>query len=221
MHFIICSIVYFISSTILIASEVSPTWKSRGVNDGVEVFSADIPGSQVVAFRGVATIKSSIQKLVTAMYDMERKKEWMYELEEIKVLRYLNKNERIEYYHSATPWPLDDRDFVYRSKFQLKDNNRIFTLKLEGASDAKAPEKKGIVRGKLEHSSYVFTSLGNNLTKVEVEILADPKGLVPKWIVNLFQKSWPSNTIGGLRNLVTSSNFVVVDEVKQFFKRNK
>ncbi len=32
-----------------------------------------------------------------------------------------------------------------------------------------------------------------------VEIHADPKGSVPKWLVNLFQKGWPRNTIEGIR----------------------
>ena len=34
------------------------------------------------------------------------------------------------------------------------------------------------------------------------EIHADPKGSVAKWIVNMFQKGWPHNTITSLREQV-------------------
>ena len=36
-------------------------------------------------------------------------------------------------------------------------------------------------------------------TRVLAELICDPKGSVAPWLVNLFQKSWPYNTITSLR----------------------
>jgi len=44
-----------------------------------------------------------------------------------------------------------------------------------------------------------FAIDGGKKTRVLAEVLADPKGSVAKWIVNMFQKGWPHNTITSLR----------------------
>jgi len=192
----------------------------RGAN-AVKVFAAEIAGSDVVAFRGESVIEAPLIKLVAAFYNMERKREWMHDLKEIKILRYSNRNERVEYYLSKTPWPLDDRDFVYRAKFFLSPDKKTFDLLIENAQDPAAPERESVVRGTLQHSYYqMVASPDGKSTKIVVEILADPKGFVPKWLVNIFQRSWPVNTISGLRSLVTDSTFKIDPIVKEYFEFN-
>ncbi|MFI5389926.1 MAG: hypothetical protein ACHQYQ_01090, partial [Bacteriovoracales bacterium] len=60
-----------------------------------------------------------------------------------------------------------------------------------------APKTTG-VRGELIESKYVLTPMGPSKTKLEVEIVCDPKGMIPTWLVNLIQKSWPRKTITAL-----------------------
>jgi hypothetical protein len=47
------------------------------------------------------------------------------------------------------------------------------------------------------------------------EVLADPKGSVAKWIVNLFQKSWPRKTIASLRRQVAKKDIVDQPRLKE------
>ena len=44
----------------------------------------------------------------------------------------------------------------------------------------------------------VKQDLGFCKTKIEVEVITDPKGLIPTWIINMVQKSWPVKSIGNL-----------------------
>jgi len=30
-------------------------------------------------------------------------------------------------------------------------------------------------------------------------VIADPKGMIPKWMVNMFQKDWPLSTLRAIR----------------------
>jgi hypothetical protein len=39
-----------------------------------------------------------------------------------------------------------------------------------------------------------------NQTYVEARVFTDPKGSIPKWLVNFFQQGWPQDTFEGLRN---------------------
>ena len=43
---------------------------------------------------------------------------------------------------------------------------------------------------------------GGASTYVVGEIHLDPKGYLPKWVVNIFQKDWPINTFSALRKHV-------------------
>ena len=70
---------------------------------------------------------------------------------------------------------------------------------MSSAENPKKPVRSGVVRGELIDSSFTLQQLGPKKTRFICEIHADPKGAIPKWVVNLFQKSWPYDTITGLR----------------------
>jgi hypothetical protein len=70
---------------------------------------------------------------------------------------------------------------------------------MKSTTDPLAPPTD-YVRGEIMQSYFILTSLEHGTkTHISVEVHADPKGSVAKWIVNMFQKSWPHNTISRLR----------------------
>ena len=58
-------------------------------------------------------------------------------------------------------------------------------------------------------------------TKIAAEILFDPMGAVPKWVVNFVQKAWPVNTLNGLRELMNDETFETNNQVIQFIKHKE
>ena len=120
----------------------------------------------------------------------------MDRLSTTKVLEVKNKYERITYGAFDLPWPISDRDYVYHVKASKQGENVYIAIKSATHSDA--PGTVG-VRAHLNNSNYVLEPLGDNKTKVTVEIHTDPKGLLPSWLVNLIQKSWPVKTLNGIR----------------------
>ena len=65
------------------------------------------------------------------------------------------------------------------------------------------------VRGTLISSTFVLTSTPDGLgTYVTGDVDCDPRGSVPNWIVNFFQKDWPHDTLMSLRKQVAKSNIV-------------
>ena len=73
------------------------------------------------------------------------------------------------------------------------------TLHMFSVEHAGAPESVG-VRAELVDSRYQLTPLPGGRTRVEVEIPTDPRGAMPVWIVNLIQRTWPRDTLVGIRN---------------------
>ena len=57
------------------------------------------------------------------------------------------------------------------------------------------PEIEGRVRGQLYRLVYKLEKLESNQTRVTVEIMVNPKGLLPNFMINLIQKDWPITTL--------------------------
>ncbi|MEK6623902.1 MAG: START domain-containing protein [Bdellovibrionota bacterium] len=210
---VILSLVLSVSSNAAINAE----WKKIKNRKGVDVFEGVIANSPVVAFRGVSVIDAPIGKVVSVIHDVSRIKEWMSDLAGSRVLERKSVLEKIEYNHTKTPWPLDDRDFVYSVKVVINKEEKSVDILVENATHPDAPPVKGIVRGTLHSSRYYLKSIDNGTrTHIEVEVLADPNGNIPKWVVNLFQSAWPSNTVAGIGKIATETGYQIHPDITPF-----
>ncbi len=194
-------------------------WEFQGENEGIKTWRSQVEGSPLVAWKGEALVDAPIGKVATVMADTSRKTEWVHKAAKAENIRLISPLERIEYNRTETP-PLimKDRDFVFHAWTEmdrLKKEMRIFFLSVE---DPLKPEDSKYVRGKLIKSRYVLTQEeGGAKTRVVVEIHLDPQGSVPKWLVNLFQKSWPFRTLSGIRTQVAKADVLEHKAVKGFF----
>lgn len=204
-----------------ITTETKYKWTMAKEVDGIKIFEADVKGADVVAFRGETTLNFPIERVVSSLADMDRKKEWMHDLKEVRTLEIIGPRVRIEYYHSGTPWPLSDRDFIYKAEFKYFPKVETFVLNLENTQHSSMPPIEGVVRGKIIESNYYISKTGKpGVTKVAVEILVDPMGSVPKWLVNIFQKDWPRNTLTSLKRLMNDPSFQTNKRVARYINEN-
>ncbi len=124
----------------------------------------------------------------------------MADLVESKIIRWISKSDFIEYDHVRTP-PIimQDRDFVSRVSMSVNPQTKEFTFQYQSVIENTLPEK-GYIRGNILNTTFILKPLdGNTKTQITGEIHCDPKGSVPQWVVNWFQKSWPIHTLKKLR----------------------
>jgi hypothetical protein len=76
------------------------------------------------------------------------------------------------------------------------------------------PEFGCCVRANLIRSYFSFEKAANGQTLVISEIQLDPRGWIPKWVVNLVQKDWESDNFAGLRKQVKKEGI----EIHPLFK---
>jgi len=181
------------------APAATVAWEKIGDSDGIGVYRREVPGSPLIAFKGEGYVNASIIRVASVLVDSDRATEWIDSLTESKIIRQISTTETVHYDHIGTPFVLKDRDFVSNCKLEFDPPRKNITLKIHAVSDPLAPPTK-FVRGELIDSSFALTSTDHGArTFVVAEIHADPKGSVAHWIVNLFQKRWPHNTLTRLR----------------------
>jgi hypothetical protein len=177
----------------------SPVWEKIADDDGIVAYRREVPGSPLIAVRGEGIVDASIIRVASVLVDTSRATEWIDRLVESRVVREVSETETIHYDHIGTPIVMKDRDFVTRAKLEFDTPNKKIILKLHSVTDPLVPPTK-YIRGEIMQSHFTMTSIEHgSKTHIMVEVHADPKGSVAKWMVNLFQTSWPRNTITRLR----------------------
>lgn len=194
------------------ASERPLDWKLSTEKAGIRIFTAEREGDPILYLKGIADLQAPFTKVASVILNPPRAPEWIADLEESKILQWTQEHrEYIEYNHIGTPFILKDREFVSvvritAGKEPLDDPTgqktqamiRIDYSDVPASLAGLAPETDR-VRGSLGGTYFILRDHGENASQIEGVLHCDPKGSVPKWIVNWFQKSWPLNTFRGIQ----------------------
>lgn len=173
----------------------SVEWKLIDDSDGIQVYSSSVQGSDHVAFRGVKIMPVPIDRVGFVLLDtnVENKKLWIDLIRDYQILEK-TPDFSISYSSFDLPWPVSNRDFIVETHYTIDPIKKELVMDLKSTTHPQAPPTIG-VRGEVKHSRYVLTVVDATHTRVELEIHSDPKGLLPSWLINLLQKSWPYNTL--------------------------
>lgn len=174
-------------------------WNRSHEKHGIAVSRSPMPGLGLVAFRAQGRVEASILKVAQVITDSSRGTEWVDSLTESRKLRAVGPLEFIEYNRFGMPLFVKDRDFVTRVTVEPDRPHGRVTIRFVSVEDAAMPPASKCVRANLLHSAFILQEEGPAVTTVTAEILADPRGALPKWVVNYFQKSWPVATLTALR----------------------
>jgi len=178
-------------------------WQKSCNTAGLTIYWSKVEGSQVIAFKGEGIVEAPIEKVASIIIDTTRATEWIDSLVASKVVRNISPDEFIEYDHVGIPFPFDtvmsDRDFVSHVYLSSDPLNRRITVSYMPTEDDQAPVLKKYTRGTMICVFKMVPMSMPDETYVEAEIHCDPKGAVPKWLVNFFQEGWPQTTFETLR----------------------
>ena len=156
------------------------------------------PEDEINTYRGTTTMPMSIERIAYVLDDTESKTEWVSRLKQENRLEGNPFSYRsIAYQHYNLSWPVSDRDYVIESKWTVMKDMKLPTaiLSIKSIIRDDVPEIEGRVRGQLDRLVYKLEKLKSNQTRVTVEIMVNPKGLLPNFMINLIQKEWPITTL--------------------------
>ena len=190
------------SSTAAPATASVDGWRTVSDHDGIIVYERPADNSEVISMRAVTVIAASPLDIAHTIADNDGAKDWIPYVAERRTLASDGKLSRVELTHVSTPWPLKDRYFVTRSRAEQLPGGGI-KMTANSIADPPAPwRQKDMVLGILHESTFVLTPTAGG-TRFELQINTDPKGLIPKWLVNLTQRGWPREFFTGLTRVLT------------------
>jgi hypothetical protein len=194
-------------------------WTKIDDADGIAIYRREMPGSDVIAFKGEGLVRAPLVRVASVIFDTSRATEWIDSLAEARVVRRVGETEYVEYDHFTTPFVMKDRDFVTLNQLSYDPARQAITIRMRSTTDPAAPPT-GYVRGELVSSTFVLTPTADGkATLVSGDVHCDPRGSVAKWIVNYFQKDWPRSTLKSLRAQVAKPNIVESAAVRRLVEQ--
>ena len=195
-------LVLFIAQTPLFmgGAKASEKWIKINDEEGVKVFSRDVKGTPLVAFRGVTDFDEPMEKIMWVLKDEKRRKDWVARYLKGATLEKRGPFEQVNYQAVTAPWPVSNRDMIYLWKANRLSSGDV-QIELKSIDYPNGPDTVG-VRMKLHFSRFILNKRPNGGTRVTLEILSDPMGWIPKWVVNMIQKNYPVKFFRALKKQV-------------------
>ena len=187
--------------------------------DGIQIFKRDVADSELIAFRGIGVVEAPLPLVATVIFDTDRRREWIEGLVGSRIIRWEDKENFIEYDHIDMPLFMSDRDFVSKITMTFDLSRKELVFHYQSLDDASAP-RTDYVRGEVIDMTFILNSIDNDAkTRIDARFLADPKGWIPKWLVNYFLEDWPKKTFRNLRKEVLKSDLSANTHFSGLLKR--
>ena len=146
-------------------------------------------------------INAPLEKVLTVLGDSKRKPEWVPRMKKSTVIRRINELKHIELAQYHSPWPVKDREFLVTGFVEWNKKGKFLDVAVNSTEDKLAPLNKDHVRGDC-YGRIILKATDNNMTFMDVIFIINPKGSIPKWLVNIVQSNWPYNYLNNLNNRI-------------------
>ncbi len=181
-------------------------WEKAIDEDGVVIHTRKVEGQAFKEFRGRVRIKASLTSLVALITDMQAAPDWIDTCVKGKVLEQVSPTESYTYSLNNAPWPVADRDAVVHNRITQDPATRAVTITQTGVPD-RIPKTKRVVRVKKLEGFWRLTPKEGGTVEVTYQVLNDPGGNLPAWLVNATATSQPFKTLKNMRTVVQREKY--------------
>ncbi len=204
-------------------ADVQPQGKLAIDRDGVKVWTFKQAGNPIMNFRATTVLDSTLLGAVALVMDTDHSAEWAPYTGKALML---DRNDQAGTFTLRMdldfPFPLSNRDVVVTGHLSQSADG-VVTIKNVATEDARAPVRPHFVRVQHYEGLWQFKPLGKSASgKPQVEVtvsgFADPNGMLPLSIVNLFVQQQPFEMLRNMHDFVQAAKYqkATVVGVKEF-----
>lgn len=187
------------------AKEEEP-WQLKKDESGVTVYTRDVKDSKFKELKSDVQVKTSLSSVIALLSDCDSYTQWVYRCGASKILKKNSETDYIHYQTLLAPWPVDDRDFIINVKVTQDPVSKVVYQKATSIPDFISVESH-FVRIKEFKSVWTITPLKNGFVNVGYQLLVDPGGNIPAWLVNLAVVDGPFQTAFHLKTWVMKEKY--------------
>ncbi len=181
-------------------------WQLKKIENGITIYTRTPENSKYKELKAVYQIKTSLSSIIALLNDFESFPKWVYRCEKSMALKKDSDSHIIRYQTVVAPWPVDNRDMILEvNSFQDK-KTKIVYQKVNSIPDY-IPLVKGHVRVREFRALWTLIPLKNGFVEVNYELLVNPGGNIPAWLVNLALVDGPFDTSVKMREMLMNEKY--------------
>lgn len=176
-------------------------WKLAKQANGIQVYTADVDGSNRKYIKVKADLEGSLNKVKAVFQNIAQQKAWVYSTKQAYLIQQVDDHTLLYYNETSLPWPASNRDVAINMKLTEDNAQHKLVITQEGKPSA-APTHKGVVRIPHLSANWQFHEVANNQLTAEYYLDLDPGGSLPTWVINMFIAKGPYETFMQLRQML-------------------
>jgi len=209
-------LVLMLSALTLVSTHTLADVQSQGKlaidRDGVKVWTFKQAGNPIMNFRATTVLESTLSGAVALVMDTDHSAEWAPYTGKAVIL---DRNDQAGTFllrmDLEFPFPLSNRDVVVSGHLS-QDADGVVTIKNVSTEDPRAPVRPHFIRVQHYEGLWQFKPVGKStsgkqLIEVTVSGFADPNGMLPLSIVNLFVQEQPFEMLRNMHNYVKAAKY--------------
>jgi hypothetical protein len=205
-------LVVVIAVAVTAASEIRMSeWKEVSNRKGIVGYTRMTSLTEVEEVKAVGEVEAPVAVIEAVIRDVEAEPQFMFKCAEAVEFSPpgLNVTDDIGYVYNRTgmPWPVNDRYVVVKSVLMVDTKTGILYVRAHEVTADYPNVPSGLVRMPILRYIMIVTPLDESKSQVHYQVLADPGGRLPKFLVNLFSKKMGVDTIAGLREMVKKEKY--------------
>ncbi|MDF2437229.1 MAG: lipid-binding domain protein [Bacteroidota bacterium] len=169
------------------------TWTLKKSESGISVYARDAENSSYKELKSILYLKTSLSSLVALLSDYESYPKWVYRCGVSTTIKRISELETIHYQNIVAPWPVDSRDFVVNIKLSQDPLSGAVSL-VSSCIPNYIPKVKDHVRITEFRASWTLTPQKDGTVEVVYQLLVNPGGSIPAWLINLAVVDGPFET---------------------------
>jgi hypothetical protein len=183
-----------------------PNWVLLEDDEGIKVWSLDIPGQDLPGFRGITTIDAPIEEIMQYVLEVERHVDWMWNCDDSHLIRRFSDDHGILYNRINAPWPVKDRDVLLDIMYRYTPQRTAVTFRFRETKeyDAEVPVPRRVVRIPKLTGFFRLWQETPDKTNVLYQVEVDIGGNVPDRAAHRYARNLPLKTLEALRERVES-----------------
>jgi START domain len=200
-------IVFFAAELFFFAGYAQePPWQLKKFENGVAVYSRQAKNSNFKELKAEVYLQTSLNSIVALLEDRAAFPEWVYKCSNSHIIKQVTENEMYCYQYVEAPWPVEDRDICIHIYIEQNPKTKE-VIQTATCVPNYIPSVKNVVRVKEFKAKWILTPMANGQVKCYYELLVDPGGNVPAWLVNLAALDGPYETTWNMKTQVLKAKY--------------
>lgn len=181
----------------IVAGAEGAPWTLARNRDGIVVHTRPVAGSGIDEFRGTALVAAPAAAIRAVLRNVDDFELWFPNTSESRLL-FRDGDVQFQYTVIDAPWPVSDRDNVFRSETEHDPATGIVRIAVTADPD-REPEQPERVRVRHALGQWLLEPVAPDRTRVTFTMHLEPGGGVPEWLLNARVVETPFEALTNLR----------------------